>query len=93
MTVLDILHILSGKGFSFQVFGIGEFEADVFTACATEAMDHIEGQDETNVNIWRDGYPAGQLNIIMEGGEADIYDYGSGYDVIMELLDKLTSED
>jgi hypothetical protein len=91
MNVLKILKTLE-KEYGFQVYGMGEFTADCEASTAAEAWPHIEGQDETMVYLWKDGQACGTLWILMEEGEAEIYDYTSSNDFLMERLDNLTSE-
>lgn len=93
MDVQEILSQLSEAGYRFQVFGVGEDEADVFTTNATEAWDHVEAQDETNVILWKDGYSQGTLYIVGDDGEFEIVDYGARENELTDLLDNLTRED
>ncbi len=92
MDVRNILKTLA-KTYAFSVYGMGEFEPDVETCDADVAMQHIEGQDETMVKLYTDGRPVADLFIVMDDGEAEIYDYGSGDEELMSELDILTAED
>ena len=80
------------RDYGFSVYGMGEFTPDVETVDVDEAMEHIEGMDESMVVLFDEGVAVGTLWIVGEDGEFDVYDW-SLPDSLELIVDKATKED